>query len=141
MERDHSCPATPCIEHQGYVAKDGYGRVSRRQLAHGPLTAHRAAWIEAHGPIPRHLDVMHLCHNRICVNVEHLRPGTRSENLKMSGRNLAHPHYGSDNGASKLTESDRWIIRRLYHHHGFTQTELAPLFGISQQTISRQVAS
>ena len=56
----------------------------------------------------------------------------------MSGRNLVHPHYGSHNGSSKLVESDVWTIRRLIEH-GFTQTELGLMYGVSQASISRIV--
>jgi hypothetical protein len=69
---------TPCIEWTGSVRKDGYGRRWLKQL--GVTTAHRAAWVEANGPTE--LDIRHLCHNRLCVNLEHLAPGTEAENLQ-----------------------------------------------------------
>jgi len=59
---------------------NGYGIAG-----HGKL-AHRLSYSLAVGEIPKGLDMMHLCHNRICINPDHLRPGTRKENVDMSVR-------------------------------------------------------
>lgn len=58
----------------------------------------------------------------------------------MSGRRMARPRYGAENHATKLTDSDVWIVRRLHHHHGFTQTELGLLFGVSTKAVSKRVS-
>ena len=43
---------------------------------------HRLAWIEAHGPIPDGLFVLHQCDNPSCFEVEHLFLGTHAENMR-----------------------------------------------------------
>lgn len=44
--------------------------------------AHRVAWEFINGPVPSGMDLDHRCGNRACVNPEHLRPTTRSQNLQ-----------------------------------------------------------
>src|SRR5690606_16828984 len=41
---------------------------------------HRYVWESVNGPIPEGLVVDHICHNRACVNAEHLRLATRAQN-------------------------------------------------------------
>jgi hypothetical protein len=45
--------------------------------------AHRWLYEQTHGPVPRGLELMHSCENPICVNPDHLSPGTRSQNQQM----------------------------------------------------------
>ena len=134
-ERDASCPPTPCVEGEGYRGADGYGRVNRRGSGRSPQTAHRWTWEQAHGPLPDNLYVMHLCHNRPCVNVEHLRPGTNSENLLMSSENLKRDVKGTKNPAHRLTEDDVRAIRASTD----TQVSLGERYGVRQTTISMVV--
>lgn len=41
---------------------------------------HRVAWEAVHGPIPEGMTLDHVCRNKPCVNVDHLRLLTNSEN-------------------------------------------------------------
>lgn len=77
-------PSTPCIEFEGKSRANGYGLVNRRGRGHSPQLAHRWAYEQVHGPIPKGKVIMHLCDNRLCINVEHLKMGTQSENLRMA---------------------------------------------------------
>lgn len=71
-----------CIIWTGAASSGGYGslRVNGRMVK-----AHRYAWERANGPIPEGVEIDHICHIKACVNVEHLRPASRTENR----RNLA----------------------------------------------------
>lgn len=61
----------------------GYGQFIVMRGKRGyPRRAHRVAWELVRGPVPRDLDLDHLCRNRICVNPDHLEPVTNEENIK-----------------------------------------------------------
>jgi len=73
-----------CWQWTGCTVRLGYGRFS---IAGVPMAAHRAAYQLFVGPIPKGLDIDHLCRNPGCVNPSHLEPVTRRENtLRGFGR-------------------------------------------------------
>lgn len=69
---------TPCINHTK-LAADGYGIIWNNKRRNWDL-AHRRIWQEHNGPIPQGLMIRHLCHNRSCVNIDHLALGTMKDN-------------------------------------------------------------
>jgi 4-alpha-glucanotransferase len=71
-----------CIVWIGRHDNDGYGNFWTGNRTEG---AHRVAWKLVHGPIPAGLQVDHLCRNRACVNVAHLRVCTFRENIFAPG--------------------------------------------------------
>jgi hypothetical protein len=62
--------ADGCFIWRGAVQSRGYGSVG----VGGGRTAlaHRVAWELQRGPIPDGLTIDHLCHNRRCLNVDHM---------------------------------------------------------------------
>lgn len=56
----------------------GYGKISMKDDT--TVLAHRAMYEALVGPIPKHLELDHLCRNRSCVNPDHLEPVTHVEN-------------------------------------------------------------
>lgn len=69
------------------IGSHGYGQIGwgRSGEERGMVTAHRAAWTAANGPIPEDLTVDHLCRNRVCCNPAHLRLLTNLENARDNG--------------------------------------------------------
>jgi hypothetical protein len=59
--------------------EDGYGRIWFQETM---TRVHRVVWMLAHGPIPADLMVDHLCHNRACCEISHLRLATRVQNMQ-----------------------------------------------------------
>jgi len=72
-----------CLEWTGAKSKAGYGLI-RHSGHNGKLVlVHRLAWAIANGPIPKGQFIRHLvCDNPPCVNVEHLKPGTQTDNMR-----------------------------------------------------------
>lgn len=66
-----------CWEWTGACSQGGYGSASINGMVQN---AHRVAYRLMVGEIPHGLEVDHICGVRACVNPEHLRAATRSQN-------------------------------------------------------------
>jgi len=63
----------------GYKGSGGYGRFgANKKVGY----AHRIAYELVKGPIPKGLELDHLCRNPACVNPSHLEPVTHKENME-----------------------------------------------------------
>ena len=109
----------------GYIWKDGGHRrahVLMLEMTAGPR------------PTPEH-QAAHTCGNRACVNPQHLRWATHSEN---QGDRLLHGTHnrGERCGTAKLTEAQvREILALLAQ--GILQREIGRLYGVGQAQVSR----
>lgn len=92
-----------CIVSTYSTGSHGYSQIgwvedSVRKLKLG----HRLAWESFNGPIPDGMTVDHICRNRRCVKIEHLRLLTNIQNATLNGNKAkshcpeGHP-YDKDN--------------------------------------------
>ena len=76
----HPEPNTGCWLWSGARAANGYG-FCRHPITRRMSNVHRVVYEQECGPIPKGLDLDHLCRNPACVNPDHLEPVTRAVNL------------------------------------------------------------
>lgn len=115
---------SPCWVWNGALNNHGYARTrlgGKRQIAH------RAFYERFVGPVPDRLELHHLCEQRDCVNVAHLQPVTRAENMQFS------------RSVTKLSRTQVDAIRDLWATGNWYQTDIAKLFGVSTMQVSRIV--
>ena len=134
-KQDHS----GCWKWKLSTDSKGYGQFkigSRKNGTRERVMAHRFSYMLHFVEIPKGMYVLHRCDNPPCVNPKHLWLGTIADNNKDmidKGRNVV----GVDMPQSKLNEIDVRLIRALGSL--FPHRTLAPVFGVSQATISKIV--
>ena len=122
----------------GSRGQKGYGMISAGAKGGGKKLAHRLSYEIHKGAIPAGMVVMHACDNPSCVNPDHLKTGTQSENILDSfrkGRKSCKPPHkqGEGHGASKLDNESVRLIRIS------TQSikELAVFYQVSKSSIEK----
>jgi hypothetical protein len=92
--------------------------------------------MQAHGPIPEGMHILHSCDNKRCVNIEHLHLGTHNDNMREGVERKRFPR-GEAAHPSKLNEFQVRVIRRLLEFPGNSQAWIGGIFGVSQVAISK----
>lgn len=64
----------------GHIRSDGYGGIWNT-IKNQYDVAHRLVYESLVGPVPKELQLDHLCRVRHCINPEHLEPVTRKVNI------------------------------------------------------------
>jgi len=116
---------TDCINGVGAVNNSGYCHTRRNGKRIG---AHRNAYIEANGEIPKGMQVMHICDNPKCINPKHLKLGTRSDNMKdcvNKGRHFSPMRKLTDEQKKHILKSEK------------NSTELAKELPVTARTIRK----
>jgi hypothetical protein len=100
------------------------------------MVAHRAVWKVLGRPLPDELDLLHQCGQTLCVNPDHVRPGTHAENIREAlGEHGSWSPRGERHPAARLTWAQVCDIRDRYAA-GARQSVLAADFGVAQPHIS-----
>lgn len=118
--------------------KKGYGQLGGGGRGADHILAHRLSYQMHHGPIPDGMVVMHSCDNPSCVNPDHLRTGTQSENIleafSKGRKNAKPPHvFGDSCGASRLKETEAIEVLKSNE----PTKMLAAKYGVSKSAIER----
>ena len=90
----------------------GYGQF---RVGNKVVPAHRWAYQQAKGPIPKGLELDHLCRVRHCVNPDHLEAVTNSVNWLRGQHPSAVSHRSSHcHRGHPFTEANTYILKNKY---------------------------
>jgi len=138
-------PFSGCWIFTGATNHWGYGMVGMGSRGAATDRVHRVTYRHFRGDIPNGLFVCHTCDVPSCCNPDHLFLGSNQDNVNdmiKKGRGSSPPRnlhvVGSAHPLSKLTEDEAVKIRHMYSQ-GVIQEDLAKLFGVARQTISKVV--
>ena len=114
------------------------GRYPQLKEKRKNIYAHRIACESVHGELGE-LQALHKCDNPICVNPDHLYPGTQLQNVRdcidrgrFKSPGATVPECGSDRYNAKLTEANAVYIRTSSEKG----IDLASRFGVTPGIIS-----
>lgn len=108
----------------------GYGLA---KINYKQIRAHCGSYSVFKGTIPKGLYVLHTCHNRKCVNPDHLRLGTHQDNMNDMTASKRQT-YGELNRNHKLTEADVWSVH-VRNANGEKTSVIAKSLGVQSAAI------
>lgn len=122
----------------GSVTRNGYGNFRKRGQS-GAVAAHRWSYEQFMGVIPQGLQVDHACHIRSCVNPDHLRVATSSQNN--ANRRGASPNSRSGvRGVYKHALAEKWVAqvkcRGERYYLGLFDTPTAAAAAVQEKRLS-----
>ena len=105
-----------CWVWTGEKKPKGYGAIGRDGAT---LYAHRVVWEMVRGPIPEGMQLDHRCHEKTCVNPDHLRLVTNAQNHQ----NLSGAYANSTTGVRGVTRNPRngkWVARVTFNYRNYS---------------------
>lgn len=133
--------ATGCVTWTGVTNNAGYGFIGFKSVDRSTgeprvnstrmMTVHRLAWMIHHGRLPDQPNVNHTCHNKLCVNPEHLQTGTQREKL------VAMQQAGIKGGA-RLGVTRGPYLKRQQREYRYTEAEIQWIRSATAQAIAER---
>ena len=128
-----------CWDVNGSKFSNGYSRVGHDEAKELSITrAHIFMFYLVYQKLPKDIRkggiVLHKCDIRWCVNPSHLFLGDHAQNMQ-DMVNKDRSARGEDNGNSRYTEKETTLIKYLHTRRGFSDREIAFMFGTKQSTI------
>ena len=125
--------ANGCIIWTGHTVR-GYGEIGLGGKFGRSIYAHRFAYIQAFGEIPKDMCVLHKCDVPACVNPAHLFLGTKTDN---SADKVAKGRQsrGECAKSAKLNKNSVLKIRVAWESENVSMRCLARRFGVTFTTI------
>lgn len=111
---------TDCIIGKGETTRLGYVRV---EIKSKKILAHRLAYENKYGVIPKNMEIDHLCHNKACINTEHLEVVTHQINCQR--------RQNTKLNVEKVTEIKNLLKQKVSY------SKIAEKFNVSRQMIYR----
>lgn len=121
-----------CWEWMGSKYTNGYGQININKRN---CSAHRLSYLINVGEISGGMHVLHDCDNRGCVNPNHLKLGTRSDNMQDAARKK-RLGFGETHQNAKLSEVAVYEIKKKLKE-GLSQRLIAEEYNVCQAQISR----
>lgn len=111
-----------CWVWQGYIDRNGYGRVYDPTAPQGKRTdwVHRVSYSHFKGPIPERHEIDHTCQNTACMNPDHLDAVTKAEHVRRT--------------LDRLGTSDRQKLAAHLRAIGLTYSEIADALRYASKT-------
>jgi hypothetical protein len=122
----------------GGLTPKGYGLVNCGRRPDGRQLnnyAHRVAYLLTKGPIPDHLEILHSCDVRNCVNPAHLRVDTHAENIEDARRQGKYAIAAARRWASKRDPVRVYVLREAMRGPKGTLTRLCAEHGLNYDSM------
>lgn len=113
------------------------GPMSGKYGCVGKLYAHRFSYERDVGPIPEGMDVCHRCDTPLCVNPQHLFPGTRAINLQDAVRKGRMTNRGGKRKSGASHPNARLTLEqvRAIKSDSRSAYKIASEYGVADYTI------
>lgn len=104
-----------CLVWTGAIHENGYGIIWDRKRV---VRAHRWAYEQGHGAIRNGKDIDHICGNRLCCNVKHLRVTSRKQNME-NLTTLNVNNRSGVRGVGRTKDGKRWRVRVKHNYREY----------------------